>query len=161
MWNRLVTAILALLAVVPAQAATPGAVFASGSVIVFHDVCESIGTGEVRLALLPAEEASPTSAWTVLASAQSTEGCSAYGHAVCDGKGTLAEGVTFDICTGSVEGGSFGPVVVCYPGPSRPAAHTVAHDVAVVIDGNYGSFEGTLEADLFGTAVDEPQNLCD
>lgn len=158
---RIVAALLATVTAVAGYAATPGAVTAAGSVTVYHDTCDSIGRGDVTLALVADDSETPTRSWTVAVRAQSTEGCSAYGYAVCAGKGTLVEGIVLGTCTGPVEGASFGPVVVCYPGPMRPMVHATAHDVPAVVYGNYGTFEGKIEADLFGSAVDEPLNLCD
>lgn len=143
-----------------APAAIPGAVAAAGVVIVYHDVCDSLGKGDVTLGLVAGDLGSPTTSWTVLVRAHSQDGCSAHAIGVCIGSGTLGAGLALTDCIGSVEGGRFGPVAVCYPGPRRPMPHSVAYDVPVVVDGTGGTFDGTIRADLYGTAVDEPQNLC-
>jgi hypothetical protein len=153
-------ALLVVLVAATAPGAMPGAVLAEGTVPVYHDVCDSIGKGDVAVMLLPDDPGSPTQTWTVGVRAQSREGCSAYALGLCAGKGSLAEGVVLSNCAGPVDGGRLGPVIVCYPGPARPKPHSVAHDVPVVVDGSSGTFDGNVEADLYGTAVDEARNLC-
>ena len=165
-WRNALRLILALAVVAltlgaSAATASQGAVFAEGEVTVSHDLCDSIGKGDVFLRLASVSNEKPAALWRVAVSARSTAGCEANASGVCDGVGTLGDGVKLSGCVGSVEGGTFGPVVVCIPGPIRERPEPILRGSAhVAIDGAGGVFDGTVQATLFGDVTADANNIC-
>lgn len=148
-----------LLTVTHAPALVRDAVFAKGTVPVSHDYCDSIGFGEVRMSLTRPAGTTAVSAWNVHVHAKTTAGCSAHAAGRCIGLGNLSDGVDLTQCFGDVDGGRFGLVVVCIPGPARPTT-PVRGRAQVTIDGVNGIFEGEIDAVLTPGAAEEAQNLC-
>ena len=150
------------LAAAPATPAAPvGAVVAGGEVTVFHAICDSLGTGDIQIALEPRSTAEPADAWVVQLYGHSTSGCEAHVAGMCTGLGTLAEAIKLSDCSPAVSGGSVGPVLVCIPGPARGARVTANGFAAIDIAGVMGSFTGTVPAIVAGGLVDEAANICD
>lgn len=117
------------------------------------------GPAAAHATLEPLATGGAFSTWRVTVQGNAPFGCPVAAAAHCLGVGTLGLGVSIERCM--PEGsGTFGPVTVCTPGPSKEPDSYVRGSAGFTFKAALGSFSGTLEVWLFGATADQAPNPC-